>query len=29
MSLGALLLTLLVGAVVIGWVGKVILDYWY
>lgn len=29
MSLGALLLTFLVGAVIIGWVGKIILDYWY
>lgn len=29
MSLGTLLLTFLVGAVIIGWVGKAILDYWY
>lgn len=29
MSSGALLLTFLVGAVVIGWIGKIILDYWY
>lgn len=29
MSSGALLLTFLLGVIVIGWIGKIILDYWY
>lgn len=29
MSSGTLLLTFLVGTVIIGWVGKIILDYWF